>query len=178
MTNSSNPYSPNPLPRSRVERLRLCQLHPQPSAVSGNGEVYSGQESSDRSPRAPSAGGRLVSILVGVLLLSGVGVLGSLSQGWQADTTRQYSGCTTTPNYNQALSRETVVKMLSIAERESATTVQEVLSEPYCRLPSVEIRAGVQAERSLYALDFDAQTWLVVLYEEEEYAGYAFDVTP
>jgi hypothetical protein len=103
-----------------------------------------------------------------------------MSQSWQASDTsaRQYPGCTAEPKYGQALPRETVLEFLTIAERESAAAVQGVLSEPYCQLPSIEIRAGVQAERSLYELDFDANTWLVVLYEGEEYAGYAFDVTP
>ncbi|WP_179228673.1 hypothetical protein [Leptolyngbya ohadii] len=32
------------------------------------------------------------------------------------------------------------------------------------------------SERAVYPLAFDRQTWLVVLYEGEEYAGYQFRV--
>ena len=41
-------------------------------------------------------------------------------------------------------------------------------------LPIFEVRAGVSAERAAYPLAFDPNTWLVVLYEDEEYVGYGF----
>lgn len=75
-----------------------------------------------------------------------------------------------------ALSRESLLQLLAIPERESAQTVRAVVSEPYCTLPPIEIRAGVASEREVFPLAFDPQTWLVVLYEDGEYAGYAFHV--
>lgn len=76
------------------------------------------------------------------------------------------------------LSREQLVKLLSIPERTERKSVRSVISEPYCQMPNLDIRAGVQAEREAYPLAFDPKTWLVLLYEEGEYAGYAFRFQP
>lgn len=75
-----------------------------------------------------------------------------------------------------ALSRETLLQLLAIPERESAQAVRDLVQEPYCTLPPVELRAGVASERDVFPLAFDPQTWVVVLYEDGEYAGYAFHV--
>ncbi|WP_084782735.1 hypothetical protein [Leptolyngbya sp. O-77] len=72
------------------------------------------------------------------------------------------------------LHRDKLSQLLSIPERSSRDQVKAVISEPYCRLPQIEIRAGVPAEREAYPLAFDPQTWFVVLYEGNEYAGYDF----
>jgi hypothetical protein len=48
------------------------------------------------------------------------------------------------------------------------------VSEPYCKLPTLNVRAGVEAEREAYPLEFDPATTLVILYENDEYAGYRF----
>ncbi|NET30514.1 MAG: hypothetical protein F6K19_00680 [Cyanothece sp. SIO1E1] len=73
-----------------------------------------------------------------------------------------------------ALSREQLARLLTIPERDQKTKVREMLDEPYCRLPGLEVRAGVTAERESYPLAFDPQTKLVILYESDEYAGYRF----
>ncbi len=73
-----------------------------------------------------------------------------------------------------ALSREQLAQFLTISERDSKTKVEEILKLPYCPLSSLQIRAGVAAERVVYPLAFDPTTWLVVLYEGDEYAGYQF----
>ena len=72
------------------------------------------------------------------------------------------------------LSRETLAQLIAIPERQPKAEVQQVVGEPYCRLAPVEVRAGVQAEREAYPLAFDANAWVVLLYEGEEYAGYDF----
>lgn len=72
------------------------------------------------------------------------------------------------------LSRDQLSRLLSVPERDSKTAVRAIVNEPYCTLANVEIRAGVEAEREAYPLQFDPQTWFVILYEGEEYAGYAF----
>ncbi|HEY9699609.1 MAG TPA: hypothetical protein V6D10_20280 [Trichocoleus sp.] len=73
-----------------------------------------------------------------------------------------------------ALSREQLAQFLTISERDSKAKVAEILKQPYCPLSDLEIRAGVAAERVIYPLVFDPKTWLVVLYEGDEYAGYQF----
>jgi hypothetical protein len=72
------------------------------------------------------------------------------------------------------LSREKLAEFLTVSEREPKTRVQEILQQSYCQLPAIAVRAGVVAERDVYPLAFDPHTWLIVLYEGEEYAGYQF----
>ncbi|NEQ45221.1 MAG: hypothetical protein F6K00_17335 [Leptolyngbya sp. SIOISBB] len=73
------------------------------------------------------------------------------------------------------LSREQLAALLTIPERDSKERVREVVSEPYCRLANLNLRADVQAEREAYPLEFDPKTQLVILYENDEYAGYRFN---
>lgn len=72
------------------------------------------------------------------------------------------------------LSREQLSRFLTIPERSSRTQVRQVMKEPYCQLPPLDVRSGVSSRREAYPLAFDAQTWLIVLYEGDEYVSYAF----
>lgn len=72
------------------------------------------------------------------------------------------------------LPRDTLAQLLAVPEGAKREQVQQVVKSPYCRLPNVEIRAGVTAQREAYPLAFDPKTWLVVLYEGDAYAGYSF----
>ncbi|MBU6228360.1 MAG: hypothetical protein KGQ93_01530 [Cyanobacteria bacterium REEB459] len=82
--------------------------------------------------------------------------------------------CQTVVRSDARLSREQLARLLTIPERNSKVEVQKILAEPYCRLPPIQLRAEVVAERDSYPLAFDPHTHLVVLYEKEEYAGYRF----
>lgn len=82
--------------------------------------------------------------------------------------------CLGEANPDVVLSREQLAAFLTISERDAKARVQELLQAPYCNLPNLEIRAGIPAERVVYPLAFDPKTWLVVLYEGDEYAGYQF----
>ena len=82
--------------------------------------------------------------------------------------------CQTVVQPDSILSRETLAQLLAVSERSPKASVQQVISEPYCQLPALELRAGVAAEREAYPLAFDPDTWFVVLYEGNEYAGYDF----
>ena len=72
------------------------------------------------------------------------------------------------------LSRDQLSRLLAVPERSSQTQVRQIVQEPYCKLSLIEVRAGVSSRREAYPLSFDPQTWLVVLYEGDEYAGYDF----
>jgi hypothetical protein len=72
------------------------------------------------------------------------------------------------------LTREQLSQLLTIPERSPKAKIRAVVKSPYCNLAAIEVRANVMAEREAYPLGFDAQTWLVILYEGDEYAGYAF----
>jgi hypothetical protein len=72
------------------------------------------------------------------------------------------------------LARDQLAQLLTIPERSTKAQVREIIKDPYCQLADVEVRAGVMAQREAYPLAFDPDTWFVVLYEGDEYAGYDF----
>jgi len=72
------------------------------------------------------------------------------------------------------LSREQLLKLLAVPERDSKSRVRQITQTPYCQLSSLKVRAGVDAVREAYPLAFDPNTTLVILYENDEYAGYRF----
>ena len=72
------------------------------------------------------------------------------------------------------LSREQLLALLAVPERDAKARVREITKAPYCQLSTLNIRAGVDAEREAYPLEFDPNTTLVILYENDEYAGYRF----
>lgn len=110
-----------------------------------------------------------------------VGAAVMLFVGWQLDlrpvvpkdnTSQESSLSCQVVQPKAAVSREQLAQLLSIPERSDRKKVQEILKEPYCRLPSLSIRAGAKSDREVYPLAFDPQTSLVVVYEEDSYVGY------
>ncbi|WP_068818026.1 hypothetical protein [Phormidesmis priestleyi] len=71
------------------------------------------------------------------------------------------------------LSRDRLAQLLTVSEGDRKDKVRSILKEPYCTL-AIEVRSGVKSDREAYPLAFDPQTWLIVLYEGNEYRGYAF----
>lgn len=111
-------------------------------------------------------------LLAGGSMLALVGVLVDLRGMFKPSAPSNV--CQSIVQPQSVLSRDELSQLLSIPERNSKESVQAIVSQPYCVLPSVEVRAGVSAEREAYPLAFDPQTWFVVLYEGNEYAGYGF----
>lgn len=109
-----------------------------------------------------------------VLALASFGL--DMGQWFKAEAAAQKDLCQEVTQSTAVLSREQLAKLLAIPERSEKKTVREIVETPYCTLPHLEVRAGVQAVREAYPLAFDPDTWLVVLYEGEEYAGYGFSV--
>lgn len=72
------------------------------------------------------------------------------------------------------VSRDQVKKLLETELQDSKATVQGFLNEPYCVLLPSQTEAGLSVEREAYPLEFDLQTWLVVLYDGDRYVGYDF----
>lgn len=72
------------------------------------------------------------------------------------------------------LPRDRLSQFLTLPERTNADQVRQVIQAPFCRLPAIQVRSGATATREAYPLAFDPQTWLVVLYEGNEYVGYDF----
>lgn len=122
--------------------------------------------------KAESVGG-IKYLLAGGSMLALVGVLADLRPVFTPPAA-PVTQCQEMVQPQATLSRERLSQFLTVPERDRRATVQAVISEPYCRLSSIEVRAGVLAERHAYPLEFDPQTWFVVLYEGDEYAGYSF----
>jgi hypothetical protein len=122
----------------------------------------------EQSPLRSLLAGGLMFALVGLLMdVRGVGRVASRSprQVCQGETQSEV-----------VVSREQLAHLLLVPERDSKAKVEQILNQPYCQLPGLEVRAGVVSERVAYPLAFDPQTWLVILYEGDEYAGYEFRV--
>lgn len=86
----------------------------------------------------------------------------------------QQDNCSQVVSDQAKLSREQLANLLTIPERDAKSKVRQIVSEPYCQLPTLKVRSGVEAEREAYPLAFDPGTNLVILYENNEYAGYRF----
>ncbi|NEQ49975.1 MAG: hypothetical protein F6K11_07570 [Leptolyngbya sp. SIO3F4] len=107
----------------------------------------------------------------GLATLSLLFNVGSYFQASAADTQNQ---CEATVQSSAVLSRSQLAELLTIPERANQQSVKDIVSEPYCQMPAIEVRDGVTAKREAYPLAFAPRTWLVMLYEEEEYAGFSF----
>jgi hypothetical protein len=134
-----------------------------------------------RPPVKPLLAGGLLFALI-VILLDANGVKSLLSNpaafanspslGKSVATLAQ--DCESEINETAKLSREQLLQLLSVPERDSKTRVRQVVQEPYCQLSTLQVRADVDAVREAYPLEFDPETTLVILYENDEYAGYRF----
>ena len=114
-------------------------------------------------------------LLIGSLLAT-IGLLFNLPpSGLSQRITQSSLNCQEPVQEQQALSRQQLALLMSIPERSSRRRVQQILKTPYCRLTTLNIRAGAKTERQVYRLAFDSQTFLVVLYEGQNYVGYGFN---
>lgn len=112
--------------------------------------------------------GLLVAVTTAIALLFDPGKV--FSRGAQ----KPNRDCQEVVQPQSVLSREELAQVLAVPERDSRDRIRAIVAEPYCVLPGLTIRAGVMAVREAYPLEFDPETWLIILYEGEEYAGYRF----
>ncbi|WP_339383318.1 hypothetical protein [Oculatella sp. LEGE 06141] len=115
----------------------------------------------------PLLAGGLMFIFVALL----IDMRGTLSS---TRVDRQSEICPNNVTSGNLLSEEQLARLLTVPERGSKTNVRSILQAPYCELSSLQIRAGVAAEREAYLLAVEPETWLIVLYEGDEYAGFQF----
>ena len=107
--------------------------------------------------------------------LAALGLLFFMGSRFQASASdRKLSNCQQIVQPNVVLSRQQLAELLTIPERSEQAKVKAIVAEPYCQLAELELRDGISAQREAYPLAFDPKTWFVVLYEGNEYAGYAF----
>jgi hypothetical protein len=121
----------------------------------------------------PLLAGGLMFALVG-LLFDVQGIKTFLSKPPIITPAHKQTACPSVVQDDARLSREQLAQLLTIPERDPKSRVRQVVNEPYCQYPTLKIRSGVEAEREAYPLAFDPNTTLVILYENDEYAGYRF----
>lgn len=112
-------------------------------------------------------------MLAGGSVIVAVGLLAN-PQGLLPKAASTKEVCQEVVQEKAVLSREQLAQMLSVPERANKQAIRDVMKSPYCRLATIQPRAGITAEREAYPLAFDPKTWLIVLYEGNEYAGYSF----
>ncbi|MBT9313495.1 hypothetical protein IXB28_14875 [Leptothoe kymatousa TAU-MAC 1615] len=106
--------------------------------------------------------------------LAAIGLLFIMGTRFQASATNGKSDCRRIVEPSVVLSRQELADLLTVPERAEQSKVKAIVAEPYCQLADLELRDGISAQREAYPLAFDPKTWLVLLYEGNEYAGYAF----
>ncbi|MBM0742309.1 hypothetical protein JOY44_11875 [Phormidium sp. CLA17] len=112
-------------------------------------------------------------MLAGGSILAALGLLVD-SQGLLPKMAGGKDICQQVIQEKAVLSRDQLTQVLSVPERANKQAIRQVMKLPYCRLSTIQPRAGMTAEREAYPLAFDPKTWLIVLYEGDEYAGYSF----
>jgi hypothetical protein len=82
--------------------------------------------------------------------------------------------CEEVVQVSATLSQKQLAQLLTVSEGDQKQRIRDIVKEPYCRLANLQIRVGATAQREAYPLEFDSNTWLVLLYEGEQYTGYRF----
>lgn len=114
------------------------------------------------------AGGLMLAI--GLLAIDGQGL-----ERWLSTARPQTApGCEKIVESSSQLSREQLAQLLVVPERDPKENVRKIVAEPYCSLPQLQVRSGVVSEREAYPMAWDPSVQLVILYENDEYAGYRF----
>jgi len=114
-------------------------------------------------------------MLAGGSLVAAVGLIGD-PRGLLPASTSVKDSCQEVIQSKAALSRDQLSRLLTIPERSDKAQVRQVMKDPYCKLSTLNLRSGEPSQREAYPLAFDPQTWVVVLYEGNEYVGYSFSL--
>ncbi|WOD37492.1 hypothetical protein [Nodosilinea sp. E11] len=121
------------------------------------------------STAKPFIAGGLV-FAIGLMAVDGQ----SLGRWLSTASPETVQGCEKMVQSNAQLSREQLAKLLVVPERDPKEAVRKIVAEPYCSLPQLQVRSGVVSEREAYPMAWDPAVQLVILYENDEYAGYRF----
>ncbi|MEM6427347.1 MAG: hypothetical protein AAF728_19645 [Cyanobacteria bacterium P01_D01_bin.128] len=150
------------------------QYHSGPVPMQGqfSAAPHGALQAKSQNSRRPRTGyflaGGSISMLAAMALLVFPG------QQQQSAVNTEPALCQEVVKEDARMSRSNLSQVLAIDERSPKEKVTEILAEPYCVLETLSVREGVPARREAYPLEFDIDTWFVVLYEDGEYAGYDF----
>ncbi|MDB9526445.1 hypothetical protein PN498_10635 [Oscillatoria sp. CS-180] len=162
------------MPHQNVPR-RVGTPPPQARPTTGRRRVpKAGAATAQRRKTRPSRSPSMLIAGGGVLLAAVVGISPKPMFNSASDEANAPVVCQEKVQPQSVLSRDELSQLLSVSERAPKADVRAVIDEPYCTLPSVQVREGAVSEREAYPLEFNPQTWFIVLYEEGEYAGFDF----
>lgn len=114
-------------------------------------------------------------VIVGGSVLLAMGVLLDMYGLPSFGNRRSFaSSCQGTTQTTAVLTEKQLAQFLSVPEGAAKQRMREIVKEPYCQLPDLQVRAGATAQREAYKIQSDTDTWLVVLYEGDQYTGYRF----
>lgn len=129
---------------------------------------------SHRSRPHPPKGTGVKYMLAGGSMVAALGLLIDPQGLLPKPAVQQRDLCQVVVQEKAVLGREQLSALLAVPERANQQKVRDIVKAPYCQLADLTVRSGAIARREAYPLAFDPQTWFVVLYEGDEYAGYAF----
>lgn len=164
--------SPTPSPRSSPRSPQgwpTPQAGPRPypaPATRASGRAVYGEPTPRPQPRQVLVAGGSVLALAALLITPNL-------NPDQAQEVEAFT-CIRQEQPKALVSRDQIKKLLETDLQAPKATVQEFLNVPYCVLSPGKTEAGLPAEREAYPLEFDPETWLVVLYEGDRYVGYDF----
>lgn len=98
----------------------------------------------------------------------------SLESGPSSSSTRSGDVCIKQMDQQSLMSRDELEAVLDLPIPAPREQVQAIVKQPHCVLEMTPGKAGGQVEREAYPLEFDPQTWFVLLYQDGNYAGYDF----
>ncbi len=116
--------------------------------------------------------------VVGIGLIAMFSSLGGTLPSFGARNTE--TECQKIMKSNAKLERKQLLQLINVQMGDSKSKVRSIVKEPYCKLANVTVRSNTPSEREVYLLDqdavfeADANTRLVVMYEEDSYVGYRF----
>lgn len=162
--------------RSRpvLSRTAVVQAPDQQEALPSRQQLAASPRPQRRSkgPKALLAGGSIAMLAVLAVSPSNFKTTLQASLGRAAAA----SPCETVVQSTAQLSRDQLSRFLAIPGGSSKTAVRRVMQSPYCVLQRGSAASG--GVREAYPLAFDLQTWLVVDYQDDAYAGYDFMFRP
>ncbi len=163
-------------PQQRVS-AHYHQQYPQPlvyrpaSASSGGGGAAIHDSSSARQKAHPKrvllASGSMLALATMVITPS-VNRLNNPVNAGVGDV------CIKQIDQKSLVSRDELRAVLNLDKNISKDEVLAVLDQPNCVLQPRAGENGVQVDREAYPLEFDPQTWFVLQYQEEKFAGFDF----
>ena len=109
-----------------------------------------------------------------MLALAALVITPSLNQTAKLSGTGVKDVCIKQIDKQSLISRDELKAVLDLSHQVPKAKVQEIVEKPHCVFEARSGVNGVQLAREAYPLEFDPQTWFVLLYQDGKYVGFDF----